>query len=201
MNTKPQLVLDLAGVLVSNFSSSFWRSLTQSNVSSFEYIRKQFDEIRKDLWTGNMSEDQFWIWLSTRIDGINIEAARGMLIELLKPLPAIEYLERWSHIADIHILSNHCKEWLESTLTRIEPYSKSITISNQVGLRKPELEIYKLVERNFENYDPNQWILYIDDQEKNFKPAIELGWNTLLADNEHKWILDVEAIILEATCR
>ncbi|WNR43672.1 HAD family hydrolase [Paenibacillus roseipurpureus] len=196
MNSKPQLVLDLAGVLVSNFSSSFWRRLSQSNDISFQDLREQFDTIRKDLWTGKIREDQFWTWLSNRIDRINIEEARGMLIESLEPLPAMDYLASWSRIADIHILSNHCKEWLESTLSRIEPFVKSITISNQVGLRKPELEIYKLVERNIENYELNQWILYIDDQEKNFKPVINLGWKTLLADNDHKWTEVVEPIIL-----
>ena len=52
MTAKPQLVLDLAGVLVSNFSSAFWLTLAEGSEISFQDIRVQFDEVRRDLWTG-----------------------------------------------------------------------------------------------------------------------------------------------------
>ena len=123
---------------------------------------------------------------------INKEQARALLIQSLEPLPGLNYLAEWSEIADIHILSNHCKEWLESILERVEPYTKSITISNQVGLRKPDIQIYQHVGKQFE---AGQTVVYIDDQEKNLKPVIELGWKTLLADKEHKWIEKVEPMI------
>lgn len=60
MTAKPQLVLDLAGVLVSNFSSTFWLQLSKGTEISFQDIREQFDQIRKDLWTGKIKEDDFW---------------------------------------------------------------------------------------------------------------------------------------------
>lgn len=192
MTAKPQLVLDLAGVLVSNFSSTFWLQLSKGTEISFQDIRGQFDEIRKDLWTGKIKEDDFWEWMSLRIKHINKERARALLIQSLEPLSGINYLAEWSEIADIHILSNHCKEWLESILERVEPYTKSITISNQVGLRKPDIQIYQHVGKHFE---AGQTVVYIDDQEKNLKPVIELGWKTLLADKEHKWIEKVEPMI------
>ncbi|MGC6583779.1 HAD-IA family hydrolase [Paenibacillus sp. Dod16] len=192
MTAKPQLVLDLAGVLVSNFSSTFWLQLSKGSEISFQDIREQFDEIRKDLWTGKIKEDDFWEWMSLRIKQINKERARTLLIQSLEPLPGLNYLAEWSEIADIHILSNHCKEWLESILERVEPHTKSITISNQVGLRKPDIQIYQHVGKQFE---AGQTVVYIDDQEKNLKPVIELGWNTLLADKEHKWIEKVEPMI------
>lgn len=192
MTAKPQLVLDLAGVLVSNFSSTFWLQLSKGTEISFQDIREQFDEIRKDLWTGKIKEDDFWEWMSLRMKQINKEQARALLIQSLEPLPGLNYLAEWSEIADIHILSNHCKEWLESILERVEPYTKSITISNQVGLRKPDIQIYQHVGKQFE---AGQTVVYIDDQEKNLKPVIELGWKPLLADKEHKWIEQVEPMI------
>lgn len=68
----------------------------------------------------------------------------------------------------------------------------SITVSNQVGLRKPDIRIYQHVGKQFES---GQTVVYIDDQEKNLKPVIKLGWKTLLADKEHKWIEKVEPMI------
>jgi FMN phosphatase YigB (HAD superfamily) len=110
----------------------------------------------------------------------------------MKPLPAMDCLDRWSQLADIHLLSNHCKEWIEPILTRIEKYTKSITISNQVGYWKLQQQIYELVETQFEYKD---LIIYVDDQEKNLKPAMDIGWTTILADEHNKWIQEIEPII------
>lgn len=202
MNGKPQLVLDLAGVLVSNLSSTFWLAICGESGLSFQHIREQFNEVRKDLWTGKLREDDFWIWLCNRIHRVSREKARELLIQSLEPLPAIHSLAQWSQIADIHILTNHCKEWLEPILNTIEPYTKSITISNQVGLSKPDIQIYHHVAAYFEhNGGPHPMILYIDDQEKNLVPAINLGWNTLLADNKFQWIHQVEPILSGISCK
>lgn len=195
MTAKPQLVLDLAGVLVSNFSSEVWLKLSEGSEISFQDIREQFNEIRKDLWTGKIKEEEFWGWLSQRMKQINKEQARELLIQSLEPLPGLNYLTEWSEIADIHIVSNHCKEWLEPILERVEPYTRSITISNQVGLSKPDIRIFQHVGKQFES---GQTVVYIDDQEKNLNPVIELGWKTLLADKEHKWIEQVEPMLGES---
>lgn len=194
MAAKPQLVLDLAGVLVSNFSSAFWHTLAEGSEISFQEIRVQFDEVRRDLWTGKMKEDEFWGWMSLRMKQINKEEARELITQSLQPLPGLNYLAQWSEIADIHVLSNHCKEWLEPILEKVEPYARSITISNQVGLRKPDLQIYKHVVKQFERSE--RTVVYVDDQEKNLKPAIDLGWKTLLADQEHKWIDQVGPMLV-----
>ena len=197
MTAKPQLVLDLAGVLISNFPSSFWLEISENSNITLQEIREQFDEVRKDLWTGKIKEEHFWEWLRKKNNLLNKEKYRKLLIESLVPLPAVNCLAEWSHIADIHILSNHCLEWVEPILMRIKPFTKSITISNQVGLRKPDIQIYKHVENQFDYSGPNRNILYIDDQAKNLLPATRLGWGTLLADKEHRWIEEVKPIILQ----
>ena len=63
--------------------------------------------------------------MSLRMKQINKEQARALLIQSLEPLPGLNYLAEWSEIADIHILSNHCKEWLESILERVEPIQRA----------------------------------------------------------------------------
>ncbi|CAM3949671.1 HAD-IA family hydrolase [Cohnella lubricantis] len=192
MKSKPQLVLDIAGVLVNNISSDFWEELGRESGVTFQVIKERFDEIRRNLWTGILREDQFWIWLVDCFPGINKERSKENLIRSLELLQPAGYLEQWSQNADIHLLSNHCKEWIDPILTSIKRYTKNVIISNQVGLCKPDTQIYELIESRFESKDR---VLYVDDQEKNLKPANKLGWNTLLADNQNKWVNDVERFI------
>ncbi|GIP29396.1 hypothetical protein J23TS9_45260 [Paenibacillus sp. J23TS9] len=194
MENRPQLVLDIAGVLVNNISSVFWKELVAVSGVTLQVIKEQFNEIRRNLWTGNLKEEQLWVWLVNRYPGINTDKAREILIKTLEPLPSVQYLEQWSRIADIHLLSNHCREWLEPILTVLEKHTKSITISNQVGLCKPDIQIYEMVASHFEF---NERVLYVDDQEKNLKPAISLGWETLLADDNNHWIKDIEPKLLQ----
>jgi predicted transcriptional regulator len=61
MQTKPQLVLDIAGVLVTNLSTAFWQELAVSAGTTFQTLREHLNTIRQDLWTGNMKEDIFGI--------------------------------------------------------------------------------------------------------------------------------------------
>jgi HAD superfamily hydrolase (TIGR01509 family) len=60
-----------------------------------------------------------------------------------------------------------------------------VTISSLVGYCKPDPEIYTIVKRKLNNQGNT---LFIDDQEKNFKQAKVLGWNTLLADENGDWV-------------
>ncbi|MEC0238441.1 HAD-IA family hydrolase [Paenibacillus dokdonensis] len=194
MEDRPQLVLDIAGVLVNNISSVFWKELVVVSGVTLQVIKEQFNEIKRDLWTGNLMEEQLWVWLVHHYPGINTDRAREILIKTLEPLPSVQYLEQWSRIADIHLLSNHCREWLEPILTVFKRHTKSITISNQVGLCKPDIQIYEWVVSHFEF---NERVLYVDDQEKNLKPAISLGWETLLADDNNHWIKDIEPKLIQ----
>jgi putative hydrolase of the HAD superfamily len=71
---------------------------------------------------------------------------------------------------------------MDSTHIKPNPkLCKKVTISSQVGCCKPNHDIYSIVKTNLIN---EQNILFVDDQEKNFKEAKIFGWNTLLADDK-----------------
>ncbi|MDT0122448.1 HAD-IA family hydrolase [Paenibacillus sp. RRE4] len=196
MQTRPQLVLDIAGVLLSNMSLRCWKEMIQETNLSAEQLKKHFGGIKRDLWTGKMSEQEFWVSLGKAYPELSISRARDILFDSIVPLSAAQFLERWSKYADIHLLSNHCKEWIEPNLGSLSTYAQSVTISNQVGLCKPEIEIYQLVETHFV-YGAE--VLFIDDQEKNLHSANQLGWKTLLADEEGKWTREVESFVVPQT--
>ncbi|MNY33462.1 hypothetical protein D3C86_1677420 [compost metagenome] len=153
------------------------------------YIKQQFrNEIRERLWTGQITEAEYFHWLRQKFlvsTAANHAYDRSGILKHLKLLPAAAYLEVWSRQADIHLLSNHRAEWLSNLLSPYTPYIKSITISSSIGVCKPDLAIYKHVQTRLDN---ELLVIYVDDQDDNLLPARDLGWHTLRADPKGQWI-------------
>lgn len=194
MQKKPELVLDIAGVLATNFSPLFWESLSLKYDINYESLKKFKSEIRKNLWTGMMREEEFWLRLKRRFPLVDIECAKQELQSNIKPLPAIEKIAFWSEFANIHLLSNHCLEWVNPIINPYRKYIKSATISAVVGYCKPEAEIYLKVQSQLQDTGR---VLFVDDQDKNLVVAKKLGWHTLLADERGDW-MDMITTILKS---
>lgn len=184
--SRPQLVLDVSGVLITNLTPA-WQEIAHQAGMTLGSLSEVFKkEVREPLWKGEMSESEFWIWLTSYCPTLDTTYARRLIDIHMTPLPAFEQLVHWSQIADIHLLSNHRKEWIDVILKPIKPYIKSITISSEVGLCKPDPSIYTLVSSQFNSDSP--LIIYVDDQTKNLKPAHNLGWIIFIADDNGSWI-------------
>lgn len=139
------------------------------------------------VWsTGKLPlREYYWQWLATlypRTDKVHTYNLLNLIFRSLELK------------ADIHLLSNPCQEWLVPMLNKAARYTKSITITNQVGFCKSDHEIYEIVEKQMDNKGA---VLYIDNQEKNFKPTKELGWDTL-ADQHHKWIEEINIKLMNS---
>ncbi len=185
MSTKPDLILDIAGVIATNFSPIFWEDLSSKFEVSYNELNKFRNEVREELWTGKIQEEEFWPKLIERFPTIDGSYAADKLLTVIKPLPALEEIPLWSKYANIHLLSNHRIEWVKHIIAPVEDYIKSITISSDVGFCKPQVDIYLKVNSHITRKEN---ALFIDDQEKNLIEARNLGWNTLLADDKGEWI-------------
>jgi len=141
--------------------------------------------VREALWTGVMTDGQFWGWLCTAFPPINDSIARARLAATLKPLPASAQLGTWAQSVDVHLLSNHRTEWVMPALNGLLRHVTSVTISSAVGYCKPHPAIYEVVASKLE---PDAVTVYVDDQEKNFPPASALGWKTVCADTRGDWM-------------
>lgn len=188
MLPKPQLILDIGGVLITNLSPMFWQQIAAISGVSAHTVTERFKlEIKQALWTGVIRVDDFWDWLHTEFS-IDHIAAQQLLRTNLSPLPAMRHLEAWSLTADIHLLSNHRIEWVMPLIEPVSSFISSITISSQSGTTKPNLAIFQEVQAHLQNNN----VLFVDDQEKNMNQATALGWRTLLADSQGAWIAQVE---------
>ncbi|MFT4413661.1 HAD family hydrolase [Fredinandcohnia humi] len=192
MPIRPVLVLDIAGVLATNFSPDFWNSLTSNYRLSFTELIEFKKEIREELWTGTISEEVFWCRLKKKFPLIEINDAKVTLLQSINPLLAVTEIPYWAEIADIHVISNHRLEWVAHVLNPIQPYLSSITISAEVGYCKPQPEIYELVRCQIASRGN---VLYVDDKEKNLHVPRTIGWGTLLADENGEWIKEVAQIL------
>lgn len=193
MSRPYQLILDAAGVLITNLSPTFWYEIAEKANIPPERLRAQYKQIiRESLWSGKISEEEFWQWLKIQCPSIELGEAKRILFKHLEYLPAFDYIPTWSMFTDIHILSNHRAEWIEPLFRPMLPYIKSLTISSEVGLCKPDPKIYELVHKKLNS---NGHVWYIDDQEKNLKPAEERLWNTYIADQNGNWIEHVNGLL------
>lgn len=192
---KPQLVLDIGGVLAANLSPGLWQLLArESAVTEQELYAAYKRELSERLWTGELSEEQFWSWMSGYVPGISMAAGRSYVVQSLKPLPALDMLQQWHEIADIHILSNHLPAWVEAVTQPNSRFWSSVTISSEVGFRKPHPAIFQRVSALL---PLGSTPLFVDDQEKNIRQAASLGWRTLLADEKGDWTRRVLPLLQE----
>ncbi|WP_282942363.1 hypothetical protein [Paenibacillus sp. RC67] len=194
---KPQLVLDAAGVIVTNLSPSFWQEEVAAAANiPYEDVKALFKkEMRLRLWNGEVSLDDFWSWLFNHFPVLDQVHMKTCMDRHLVALPALELIPQWSALADIHILSNHRAEWLTPLLEPVANNLKSVTISSEAGCCKPESRIYHLVRNHFE--DTTAKIIYVDDQEKNLVEPKRMGWHTIIADEDGRWISEVGKLLNE----
>ncbi|MGG1555659.1 HAD family hydrolase [Paenibacillus ferrarius] len=184
MVRRSSLILDVAGVLATNFSPDFWVALAVEANVAYEALTTFKRETREALWTGSMSEQEFWTQLCSGFPSVDRERARRMLLASIRPLPALYDIPLWSEYADIHVLSNHRSEWVDAILEPIRGYICSITISSDIGYCKPEPDIYAYVHAKAAG-SPVIW--YVDDQAQNLIEPKALGWTTILADGSGTW--------------
>ncbi len=77
------------------------------------------------------------------------------------------------------LLTNNIAEWRDAWRRRmdVDALFDVVVDSSEVGMRKPEEGIYRIVEQRLGL--PGEALLFVDDLGVNLKPARQLGWQTL----------------------
>jgi len=93
------------------------------------------------------------------------------------------------------LLTNNIREWREGWRRRL-PVAELFDVvvdSSEVGMRKPEPSIYRLVERHLGLAGAD--LLFVDDLGVNLKTARQLGWQTVKYDDTSR-VLGILAAVL-----
>lgn len=184
------IIFDLGGVLLNlDFQKSII-AFKNLGIENFEEMFSQFkaDELFEKLETGNISEPDFYTAIKKRthenISDAEIENAWNALILDFRT-ESLEFLEKLAADYKLYLLSNtnsihlKCFKKLftqETGKPLFDSYFIKAWYSNEVGLRKPNADIFEFVLQQ-ENLKAAE-TLFIDDTLINIEAAQKLGFKT-----------------------
>jgi putative hydrolase of the HAD superfamily len=132
---------------------------------------------------GEISSQQFWanVGLSKYYPDIEKEY---LDTQLTLDEDCILAFDKLSEKYNLGIISNDLSEWSEFLRSKfgLNKYMKLSIISGDVGIRKPDKRIFQLLSKYNIAYND---CVFVDDREKNLKPASDLGINTILFNRDN----------------
>lgn len=191
------IIFDFGGVLLNIDYSKTSTAFRQLGFDNFDEMYGQFtaDSLFEQLETGAVSNEAFLDRLLSAakkdIDRSQLAAAwNAMLLDYR--LESLSFLEKLSGHYKLYLLSNtnaiHIDEFRqrfvrETDQPSLDAYFTKAYYSHEVGLRKPNADIYEFVLKDA-GLKPGE-TLFIDDSINNIEAAKKLGIHThLLLPNE-----------------
>lgn len=191
------ILFDLGGVLFTNGTAKFMANLSKRYSIPEDTVKSVLDgEIGTLYRESKISRDEFWkraiaeLGLTESADALEkewidsyelIEKTKGIILVLAKKYKVL-------------FLSDNVKE-REEALDRKYGFKKLFTggvFSYAVGVRKPNLEIYKAaLEKGGEKAEDS---IFIDDKEHFLVPAKELGMTTVRFETPEKLESDLKEL-------
>lgn len=190
MTETKNIIFDLGGVLLDIDYQRTIDAFKTLGIENFEEMFSRFkaDELFENLETGNITENEFYSAIKKRtsvsISDTDIENAWNALLLDFRT-GSLEYLEKLSVHHKLYLLSNtnrihlRCFRGLfikQTGKPSLDAYFRKAWYSNEVGLRKPEKEIFDFV-LSEENLKPAE-TLFIDDTLINIETALRMGFKT-----------------------
>ncbi len=165
------LVLDAMGVIFRSADDVAELLIPFVAENSTEHDEKAVQAAYLEASLGQIDADDFWVRLG--IDPVLEDeflarhSLRPGVIELLA-LARENKLPVWC-------LSNDLGRWSKKLRARlgVEPFLEGVVISGDVGVRKPDVQIYQML-LDACGYRVDQ-LLFVDDREKNVVTAREIG--------------------------
>ncbi len=184
------IVFDLGGVLLDIDYQRTIDAFQELGIEQFEKMFSQTNasELFEKLETGEVSEDDFYAAIQTRIKGPvtreKMEAACNALILQFRK-ESLEFLEKLSARYKLYLLSNtnsiHVR-FFEDLFTRqtgkplLDAYFTKSWYSNEIGFRKPGPEAFEFILQ--EGGLIAAETLFIDDTLSNIETASSMGFKT-----------------------
>ncbi len=101
-------------------------------------------------------------------------------IELLRQIRKKYPIYLLSNTNNIHIIASNMYLKDKHQIENLDELFNQVFLSYQMGLWKPDTEIYKVVSEKINILPEN--ILFLDDNLKNIESAAKFGWQTILVE-------------------
>jgi len=183
------IIFDLGEVYLRCFSLAGENLATRLGISE-EEARKQYGGEELEAFNrGDITEEEYWSSLIARHRwNISMNELKMIIRGSIKEIDGVrELIERLREQGyKLGLLSNISKEWAGHNEGKFDYHRlfDVIVYSFEVGIRKPDKEIYKIVLERLQ-VNPDECV-FIDDREKNLIPARGLGMHTIRFEEEHQ---------------
>jgi putative hydrolase of the HAD superfamily len=136
------------------------------------------EAVYKEASLGRMPDAEFWRRVGVPAEVEDDYLSRFRLTDGIRETLELA-VERFDRVV---CLSNELSEWSRKLRQRfsLEPYFAGWYISGDLGIRKPDPQIYRRMLTDL-HVDPDQ-VLFVDDRVKNLDAAAELGIQTIYYD-------------------
>jgi epoxide hydrolase-like predicted phosphatase len=191
------LLVDWGGVLTTNLFASFAAFCTREQLEPDALARR----LREDpdartlviaLETGQLAEDEFERAFAEKL-GVEPGGLVDRLFAQSAPDPEMQSAVLRARHAGIPtgLLSN---SWgtRRYPRARLGELFDAVTISGEVGVRKPALEIYEIAARTIDV--PARLCVFVDDIPANLEPARQLGMTTVHHTTSAQTIAELERL-------
>jgi epoxide hydrolase-like predicted phosphatase len=202
-NKYKNIIFDLGGVLLNIDYSLVTKAFLALGLTDFDKLyskahqTKLFDLYEKGQISSEAFRNHVKTCFSTAIDDAAIDKAwNAMLLDLpterlhlLQQLKTKHRIFLLSNTNDIHI--RYVNSYLKETfgINDLSGYFEKVYLSYEVGMRKPDAEIFELVLSD-NNLDPNN-TLFIDDSIQHIEGAKKLGIHTYWLDVKKDSVLNL----------
>lgn len=202
-NKCKNIIFDLGGVLLNIDYSLVTKAFLALGLTDFDKLYSKAQQTKLfDLYEkGQISSEAFRNHVKTcftkPMDDSSIDNAwNAMLLDLpperlhlLQQLKTKHRIFLLSNTNDIHIryVNNYLKETFG--INDLSGYFEKVYLSYEVGMRKPDAEIFELV-LSENNLDPND-TLFIDDSIQHVEGAKKLGIHTYWLDVKKESVMDL----------
>jgi putative hydrolase of the HAD superfamily len=200
------LVVDFGGVLTTPLQDSMNAFVEKEGIELQDLVRAAFraysgdlDELVTDFETGRMPEEEFAVAFAQRLTELSGKhvAPEGLVNRIFGGLRLEE--EMFEAVARVKaagyktaLLSN---SWGVDgyPIDRLRPLFDVLVISGEVGLRKPDPEIYKLTTDKL-GVAPSEAV-FVDDHPGHLKAAQKLGMRTVLHKDPAQTIAELRDLL------
>ena len=205
MSERRALICDFGGVLTSPLLEAIGAYQSRSGVT-FEEIGHAMARIAEEdgghplfeLEKGRLTEADFISRIEQEL-GKPLGGLSSYFAGLRRNEPMIDYVrevrERGVRTA---LLTNNVREWRDgwrAKLPELDELFEVVVDSSEVGMRKPEPEIYELtLKRLGEGVDATGCV-FVDDTDVNCEAARELGMRAVLFESSEQAIAELEGLL------
>lgn len=177
------IIFDVGGVCITD---AWTKDLMKEYAKILNVSYKRFQSARERYWSlyriGKINKKQCWQGIFKELNAeANIGKLERMIMSRTKRIPGtVPLIKKLRKRYRIIALSNEGRDWNRYRKRRFkleELFDFFITSSN-VGLAKPDMRIYRLALKKL-RLKPGE-VIFIDDREKNLKPARKMGMKAIL---------------------